>query len=320
MLNSIGLQNPGLAAFAREQWPLLAGLDAQVVVNIAGFAVEEFGQMAARLEALAGIAALEVNISCPNIEAGGDNFATRPQTAAAAIAAVRSRTERPIIAKLTPNVTDIAEIARAAVDAGADAVSLINTLVGMAIDVERRRPVLGGITGGLSGPAIKPVALAMVWKVAQAVDVPVMGIGGIATASDALEFMVAGACGHSSGHGQFCQSQRWRRNRRGASRLLRRARHRPPCLAGGQLAGLDGRSAFSRFLHCIASRAYLVRPSARQSAMRRSRHVRPLGPPDKDCKDSHNALINRRPVQWQRALVVCGVGCRPPLRATYPRP
>ena len=203
LLNSIGLQNPGLAAFAREQWPLLAGLDAQVVVNIAGFAVEEFGQMAARLEALEGIAALEVNISCPNVEAGGDNFATRPQTAAAAIAAVRARTQRPVIAKLTPNVADIAEIARAVVDAGADAVSLINTLVGMAIDVERRRPVLGGITGGLSGPAIKPVALAMVWKVAQAVAVPVMGIGGIATVRDALEFMIAGACAVQVGTANF---------------------------------------------------------------------------------------------------------------------
>ena len=203
LLNSIGLQNPGLAAFAEEQWPLLAGLDAPVVVNIAGFAVEEFGQMAACLEALAGIAALEVNISCPNVEAGGDNFATRPQTAAAAIAAVRARTQRPVIAKLTPNVADIAEIARAVVDAGADAVSLINTLVGMAIDVERRRPVLGGTTGGLSGPAIKPVALAMVWKVAQAVAVPVMGLGGITSAHDALEFMIAGACAVQVGTASF---------------------------------------------------------------------------------------------------------------------
>lgn len=203
MLNSIGLQNPGLAAFASQQWPVLAGLDVQVVVNIAGFTVEEFGQMTARLEALDGIAALEVNISCPNVEAGGDNFATRPQTAAAAIAAVRRRTQRPVIAKLTPNVTDIAEIARAVVDAGADAVSLINTLVGMAIDVERRRPVLGGITGGLSGPAIKPVALAMVWKVAQAVAVPVMGIGGIASAGDVLEFLVAGASAVQVGTASF---------------------------------------------------------------------------------------------------------------------
>ena len=193
MLNSIGLQNPGIEDFVDQKWPFLAELDTQVVVNIAGFSVSEFGLMAAQLEALEGIAALEVNISCPNVEAGGDNFATHPQTAAAVIEAVRSRTRRPVIAKLTPNVTDIASIARAVVDAGADAVSLINTLVGMAIDIERQRPVLGNITGGLSGPAIKPVALAMVWKVAQAVAVPIMGIGGIATARDALEFIVAGA-------------------------------------------------------------------------------------------------------------------------------
>ena len=203
MLNSIGLQNPGLEDFAGEKWAFLAGLDTQVVVNIAGFAVAEFGHMAARLEALEGIAALEVNISCPNVEAGGDSFANQPQTAAAVIESVRNKTQRPIIAKLSPNVTEIAEIARAVVDAGADAVSLINTLIGMAIDIERRKPVLGNTTGGLSGPAIKPVALAMVWKVAQAVAVPVMGIGGIATAHDALEFIVAGASAVQIGTASF---------------------------------------------------------------------------------------------------------------------
>ena len=203
MLNSIGLQNPGIEDFADQKWPFLADLDTQVVVNIAGFSVSEFGLMAAQLESLEGIAALEVNISCPNVESGGDNFATHPQTAAAVIEAVRDRTRRPVIAKLTPNVTDIASIARAVVDAGADAVSLINTLVGMAIDVERQRPVLGNITGGLSGPAIKPVALAMVWKVAQAVAVPIMGIGGIATARDALEFIVAGATAVQVGTASF---------------------------------------------------------------------------------------------------------------------
>ena len=203
MLNSIGLQNPGIEDFVDQKWPFLAELDTQVVVNIAGFSVSEFGLMAAQLEALEGIAALEVNISCPNVEAGGDNFATHPQTAAAVIEVVKSRTRRPVIAKLTPNVTDIASIARAVVDAGADAVSLINTLVGMAIDIERQRPVLGNITGGLSGPAIKPVALAMVWKVAQAVAVPIMGIGGIATARDALEFIVAGATAVQVGTASF---------------------------------------------------------------------------------------------------------------------
>ena len=203
MLNAIGLQNPGLEDFVGEKWAFLAGLQTQVVVNIAGFSVDEFAFMAARLEELHGIAALEVNISCPNVEAGGDNFATRPETAAAVIAAVKRNSRRPIIAKLTPNVTDTTEIARAVVDAGADAVSLINTLVGMAIDVNSQRPILGNITGGLSGPAVKPVALAMVWKVAQAVSVPIMGIGGIATARDALEFIIAGASAVQIGTANF---------------------------------------------------------------------------------------------------------------------
>ncbi len=203
MLNAIGLQNPGLEDFVGEKWAFLAGLQTQVVVNIAGFSVDEFAFMAARLEELQGIAALEVNISCPNVEEGGDNFATRPETAAAVIAAVKCNSRRPIIAKLTPNVTDATEIARAVVDAGADAVSLINTLVGMAIDVNSQRPILGNITGGLSGPAVKPVALAMVWKVAQAVSVPIMGIGGIATARDALEFIIAGASAVQIGTANF---------------------------------------------------------------------------------------------------------------------
>ena len=203
MLNAIGLQNPGLEDFVGEKWAFLAALQTQVVVNIAGFSVDEFALTAARLEELPGIAALEVNISCPNVEAGGDNFATRPETAAAVIAAVKRNSRRPIIAKLTPNVTDITEIARAVVDAGADAVSLINTLVGMAIDVNSQRPILGNITGGLSGPAVKPVALAMVWKVAQAVSVPIMGIGGIATARDALEFIIAGASAVQVGTANF---------------------------------------------------------------------------------------------------------------------
>ena len=203
MLNAIGLQNPGLEDFVGEKWAFLAGLQTQVVVNIAGFSVDEFAFLAARLEELQGIAALEVNISCPNVEAGGDNFATRPETAAAVIAAVKCNSRRPIIAKLTPNVTDATEIARAVVDAGADAVSLINTLVGMAIDVNSQRPILGNITGGLSGPAVKPVALAMVWKVAQAVSVPIMGIGGIATARDALEFIIAGASAVQVGTANF---------------------------------------------------------------------------------------------------------------------
>lgn len=193
MLNSIGLQNPGLEAFVRDRWPRLQRLGTRVVVNIAGDSASEFAEMAARLEELEGVTALELNISCPNLRAGGMLFGTEPRAAAEVVAAVRRVTRRPIVAKLTPNVTDVTAIARAVVDAGADAVSLINTLVGMAVDLDRRRPALANVTGGLSGPAIKPVALAMVWKVHRAVSVPVIGIGGIATPRDALEFMVAGA-------------------------------------------------------------------------------------------------------------------------------
>lgn len=193
MLNSIGLQNPGIEDFIRDKWPFLARLGTRVVVNIAGDTVEEFSAMAARLEAVEGIAGLEINISCPNLKAGGMLFGCNAPAAAGVIAAVRRATRLPVIAKLTPNVTDVAEVARAVEGAGADGISLINTLVGMAVDVERRRPVLGNVTGGLSGPAIKPVALAMVWKVFRAVQVPLMGIGGIGSARDALEFIIAGA-------------------------------------------------------------------------------------------------------------------------------
>lgn len=203
MLNSIGLQNPGLEDFVENKWPFLESLDTQIVVNIAGHTIEEFADMAARLEDIQGIAALEVNISCPNVKAGGANFANSPSASAEVIGAVRRVTQHPVIAKLSPNVTDIAEIARAAEEAGADALSLINTLVGMAIDVKNRRPLLGNITGGLSGPAIKPVALAMIWKVAQAVRIPLIGLGGICTAQDAVEFLVAGASAVQVGTASF---------------------------------------------------------------------------------------------------------------------
>ena len=203
MLNSIGLQNPGLEDFVENKWPFLESLDTQIVVNIAGHTIEEFADMAARLDDIQGIAALEVNISCPNVKAGGANFANSPSASAEVISAVRRVTQHPVIAKLSPNVTDIAEIARAAEEAGADALSLINTLVGMAIDVKNRRPLLGNITGGLSGPAIKPVALAMIWKVAQAVRIPLIGLGGICTAQDAVEFLVAGASAVQVGTASF---------------------------------------------------------------------------------------------------------------------
>ena len=193
MLNSIGLQNPGLEGFVQEKWPFLAQLDTQIVVNIAAPTAEEHGEMAARLDELEGIAALEVNISSPNMKDGGMLFGCNPEASAAVIAAVKQATRLPVIAKLTPNVTDITEIARAVESVGADAISLINTLLGMAIDIKKKRPILGNITGGLSGPAIKPVALALTWKVRQAVQLPLIGIGGIANAGDALEFIIAGA-------------------------------------------------------------------------------------------------------------------------------
>ena len=203
MLNSIGLQNPGLDGFIERKWPYLAKLDTAVVVNIAAPTAAEHGEMAARLEALEEVAGLEVNISSPNMKDGGMLFGCSPSAAAEVIGAVRRATSLPVIAKLTPNVTDIAEIARAVEDGGADAISLINTLLGMAVDVPTRRPVLDNATGGLSGPAIKPVALAMVWKVRQAVSLPLMGLGGIMDADDALEFIIAGASTVQVGTGLF---------------------------------------------------------------------------------------------------------------------
>ncbi len=203
MLNSIGLQNPGLEAFVAERWRFLDTLNTAIVVNIAAPTADEHARMAEHLAPLDRIAALEVNISSPNMKDGGMLFGCNPTAAAEVISAVRRASARPVIAKLTPNVTDIVEVARAVEDAGADGISLINTLVGMAVDVRSRRPVLGNTTGGLSGPAIKPVALAMLWKVRQAVKLPLMGIGGIVDANDALEFMIAGALAVQVGTATF---------------------------------------------------------------------------------------------------------------------
>lgn len=193
MLNSIGLQNPGLEGFISDKWPYLARLDTQIIVNIAAPTAGLHADMAARLEDVEGIAGIEVNISSPNMKDGGMLFGCSPAASHEVIAAVRKATRRPVIAKLTPNVTDITTIARAVVEGGADGISMINTLLGMAVDWRSRKPILGNVTGGLSGPAIKPVALALLWKVRQAVDVPIMGLGGIASADDALEFLVTGA-------------------------------------------------------------------------------------------------------------------------------
>jgi dihydroorotate dehydrogenase (NAD+) catalytic subunit len=192
MLNAIGLQNPGVEHVARVYAPLWASWDVPVIVNVAGDAIDEYVAVARRLDGLPGIAGLELNISCPNV-ANGLQFGVDPELAAELTRAVRAVTRLPLLVKLTPNVTDIVAVARAVEDAGADAVSAINTFVGMSIDVRRRRPVLSRESGGLSGPAIKPLALQAVWQVATEVRIPVVGIGGIMTPGDALEFLLAGA-------------------------------------------------------------------------------------------------------------------------------
>ncbi len=203
LLNSIGLQNIGVEALIKEKAPIWASWRVPVIVNIAGETIDEYAKIANELDGVAGISAIEVNISCPNIKAGGAEFGANPKSAAEVIAAVKTATSLPVLVKLTPNTSNIAEIATAVAEAGADAISLINTLKGMAIDTARRRPLLGSITGGLSGPAIKPVALHMVYEVAGAVDLPVIGCGGITTASDAIEFIMAGASAIQVGSASF---------------------------------------------------------------------------------------------------------------------
>lgn len=203
MLNSIGLQNPGVEEFCKRQLSWLATQDTAVIVNVSGHTLQEYVQVIERLEDETCVDAYEVNISCPNVDAGGMTFGTDPTQAAEVTAALRALTKRPLIVKLTPNVTDITVIAKAVEAAGADAVSLINTLLGMAIDAKRRRPKLARVVGGLSGPAIKPVALRMVWETYNAVDIPIVGMGGIATGEDAIEFMLAGATAVAVGAANF---------------------------------------------------------------------------------------------------------------------
>ncbi len=192
LLNSIGLDNDGIDEFVAQHLPYLRGIGTRLIVSIAGRTPDEYVELAVRLAEAGGVAAVELNISCPNVS-GGVDFGTQPDQCERLVAAVRAACHLPILAKLTPNVTSIAAIAQAAERGGADAVSLINTLLGMAIDWRRRRPMLGNVLGGLSGPAIKPVALRCVYQVAQAVKIPIVGIGGIATMDDVLEFLVAGA-------------------------------------------------------------------------------------------------------------------------------
>ena len=203
MLNAIGLENVGLEGFLADKLPFLQGINTPLIVNILGDTVEGYQQLAARLNKEEKVAALEVNISCPNVKQGGVAFGTDPNTASAVTQGVRQHFTRPVIVKLSPNVTDITVIARAVEEAGADAVSLINTVLGMAIDINVCRPKLANIFGGLSGPAIKPIALRMVWQVAESVSIPIIGIGGITTAEDAIEFMLAGASAVQVGTANF---------------------------------------------------------------------------------------------------------------------
>lgn len=203
MLNSIGLQNPGVEVLKQRDLPWLRQQNATVIVNVSGHSLEEYAAVVDVLEASDDVDAYELNISCPNVDCGGMTFGTDPAMASSVVAECRKRTNRPLIVKLTPNVTDITEIAKAVEYAGADAVSLINTLLGMAIDARTRKPLLARVVGGLSGPAVKPVALRMVWQVHQAVKVPILGMGGITTGLDAVEFMLAGATAVAVGTANF---------------------------------------------------------------------------------------------------------------------
>jgi dihydroorotate dehydrogenase (NAD+) catalytic subunit len=203
MLNSIGLQNPGIEAFCSKDLPWLASQDVPVIVNVSGHSLAEYVAVAQRLDAESTVDALEINISCPNVDEGGMAFGTDCTAAADVTSAVRAVTSKTLIVKLSPNVTDVTEIARAVEAEGADAVSLINTLLGMAIDTDTWKPKLARAVGGLSGPAIKPVAVRMVWQVASAVSIPVVGMGGIMNAEDAVEFMLAGATAVAIGTANF---------------------------------------------------------------------------------------------------------------------
>ena len=193
MLNAVGLQNGGVEKFCKEVYHRIKYLDTNIIVNVSGSSIEEYCDVASQIDELEKIPAIELNISCPNVKKGGMGFGTNPEMAALVVSEVRKVYHKTLIVKLTPNVTSVVDIAKAVEAAGADSVSLINTMLGMAIDVEKRRPYLSTITGGLSGPAVKPVAVRMVWQVAHAVKIPVIGLGGIATAADALEFLMAGA-------------------------------------------------------------------------------------------------------------------------------
>jgi len=207
VLNAIGMQNIGVEAVIKEKAPIWSKWRVPVIVNILGETVEEYAELAKRLDGVEGISGIEVNIGCPNVEAGGAEFGADPEPAAKVTAAVKKATALPVMVKLTPNTGDIVGVAQAVVEAGADAISLINTLKGVAIYISKRKPLLGNVSGGLSGPAIKPIALYMVYEVAGAVNVPVVGIGGISTPNDALEFIMAGASAIQVGTANFSNPQ-----------------------------------------------------------------------------------------------------------------
>ena len=203
MLNAVGLQNKGVDYFVDHIYPEVRKFQTNVIVNVSGSSIEDYAQCASIINTLDDIPAIELNISCPNVKQGGMAFGVKPESAAQVVSAVRKAYDKTLIVKLSPNVTDITEIARAVEGAGADSVSLINTMLGMAIDAERRRPILSTVTGGMSGPAVKPVALRMVWQVAKAVKIPVIGLGGICSATDAIEFLLAGASAIQIGTANF---------------------------------------------------------------------------------------------------------------------
>ena len=203
MLNAVGLQNKGVDYFVDHIYPEVRKFQTNVIVNVSGSSIEDYAQCASIINTLDDIPAIELNISCPNVKQGGMAFGVKPESAAQVVSAVRKAYDKTLIVKLSPNVTDITEIARAVEGAGADSVSLINTMLGMAIDAEKRKPILSTITGGMSGPAVKPVALRMVWQTAKAVKIPVIGLGGICNATDAIEFLLAGASAIQIGTANF---------------------------------------------------------------------------------------------------------------------
>jgi len=203
MLNAVGLQNKGVDYFVSEIYPKIKDFDTNIIVNVSGSTIDEYAEVARKINALENIPAIELNISCPNVKLGGMAFGTCPNSASEVVRAIREIYTKTLIVKLSPNVTNISEIAKAVEGAGADSVSLINTILGMAIDAKKRQPILSTITGGLSGPAIKPIALRMVWQVKKAVNIPIIGLGGIMDATDAIEFMLAGASAIQVGTANF---------------------------------------------------------------------------------------------------------------------